>query len=404
MGEAKRKHEFQRSQIIALAVHSTSAFDPPAEGQKRTAPSEFRLFKYGLNATAKGDFVFDERSAASTMAQYARQGVPYMGDYEHMSLAKPPMRAPASITEFVPEVRTDSTGRPELWAVNVHWSDTGKEDLESGNYRLYSPAFMPDVDADGNPTQDNHINYLINVALTNLPATYGLEPLVAASAVATKETTMDEEKLKELGAKLAQAEKDREEFKGMCQKMSDTVKKLTGKTFDDWAKEESEEPVHKEENSEEEKALKALKSTVLALTGKTDLTEASGVLTAFSAQAKELVALKATQAETSKALAESEFTSTLDKAISDGKIPPFEKASLISLKADLGTEKALKWLKGRLDATKEPIVQLKAPTSPTPAEAVDSMSMIIASNCAGAFGGVENFKKLQLDKQRLPGA
>jgi phage I-like protein len=408
VGEHK-KHEDQRSRIVALATYSSAAFDAPTEGQKRQAPSEFRLFRYGVNATAKGDFIFDEESAASTMARYIKQGVPYMGDYEHQSLSQPPIKAPASITEFVPEIRSDSTGRPELWATDVHWTSDAQAEIEQGQYRLYSPAFMPTVDEHGTPTPGNHIEYLINVALTNLPATYGLEPLVAASSATTnKEPIMDETQLKELGAKLADAEKARDEFKALCGKMSATVAKLTGKSFEDWAKEESDEhdagADGQDDAAEEAKALKSLKSTVLALTGKTDLLEASGALTSLVAQAKELVSLKATQAETAKALAEREFSSTLEKAIVDGKIPPFEKESLIALKAELGTEKALKWLNGRLNAMPGPIVQLKSPTQPTPAEAVDPMALAIAANCAGAFGGVEKFKALRLDAQQIPGA
>ena len=340
------------------------------------------------------------------MSRYARAGVPYMGDYEHQSLAQPPIKAPASITEFKPEVRLDGAGKPELWAVDVHWTADAKGHVEAGEYRLYSPAFMPTTDDSGKPTADNHIEYLINVALTNLPATFGLEPLVAASTAANpsneKESTMDEEKLKELGAKLAQAEKDREEFKAMCQKMSDTVKKLTGKTFDEWASEESAEhegkDAEREAAAEEEKALKALKDTVVAITGQTDVSKALGAVTAMAAQAKEFVALKAKlDAEKATSTAAS-FDTTLEAGIRDGKIPPAMKPHFIALKTALGTEKGLEMLNTHLDATKEPIVQLRAPTQPTPGEAVDPLALIIAANSAGAFGGVEAFKKMHEPK------
>jgi phage I-like protein len=343
-----------------------------------------------VNATAKGDFVFDEQSASSVMAAYTARQTPLMGDYEHQSLAVPPVKAPASITEFVPEVRMDSTGRPELWATQVQWTGTARAHLEAGEYRLYSPAFAPD-------SEGVRIDYLINVALTNLPATFGLEPLVAASqsTPGTEESPMDEEKLKELGAKLAQAEKDREEFKGMCQKMSDTVKKLTGKTFDEWASEESAE--HSDENqakeAEEAKALTALKDTVLAITGQTDVSKALGTLTAMSSQSKEFVALKAKLDAEKATNAETSFDVALKDGIAAGKIPPAMKGHFVSLKAALGTEKGLEMLKAHLDATKEPIVALRAPTEPTPESAVSPMALAIAANCVGAFGGVESFKK-----------
>ena len=361
--------------MVALAVHAFGDQfifgEDPAGGKPRQPPTEFRLFRYGVNATAKGDFVFDEQSASSVMAAYTARQTPIMGDYEHQSLAVPPIKAPASITQFVPEVRYDAGGKPELWATQVQWTNVAKAHLEAGEYRLYSPAFLPDKDG-------VRIESLINVALTNLPATFGLEPLVAASAAnpSSKESIMDEEKLKELGAKLAQAEKDREEFKAMCQKMSDTVKKLTGKTFDEWASEESAEhegkDAEKEAQVEEAKALKALKDTVVAITGQSDVSKALGSVTAMAAQAKEFVALKAkldSEKATSTATA---FDSTLEAGIRDGKIPPAMKGHFISLKTALGTEKGLEMLRAHLDATKEPIVQLRADHEPSPVSAVQA--------------------------------
>ena len=392
VGEAKRRRQIQN--VISLAVRSVSAFDEPAEGSARVAPSEFRLFRAGVNSTAKGDIVFDAESAASVMAAYTARQTPLMGDYEHMSLAQPPVKAPASITNFVPEVRMDSTGQPELWATQVQWTDTAREHLSAGEYRLYSPAFMPDGEG-------VRVAYLINVALTNLPATYGLEPLVAASsATSNEESPMDEEKLKELGAKLAQAEKDREEFKGMCQKMSDTVKKLTGKTFDEWAAEESAEHNDGAEaaQAEEAKALTALKSTVLAVTGQTDISKALGAVTAMAAQAKEFVALKAKLDADKATSTAASFDTTLEGGIKDGKIPPAMRGHFVSLKTALGTEKGLEMLRAHLDATKEPIVQLRADHEPSVQSAVDPMALVIAGNSAGAFGGVAAFKKMHEPK------
>jgi phage I-like protein len=399
VGEAKRKRAYEQS--VALAAYAVVAFDPPTEGQKRVAPSEFRLFRYGVNATMKGDFVFDERSAESTMAMHTKQGVPYMGDYEHMSLVRPPIKAPASITEFVPEIRSDSTGKPELWATNVRWTDDAKAEVEAGHYRLYSPAFMPSRDADGNPTPDNHIDYLINVSLTNLPATYGLQPLVAASAAPTSEGDAPmEEELKALALKLAASEKDREEFKALCQKMGATVLKLTGKSFDDWAKEESDEHEALNESEEERalrkksqpelKALIALKATVVTVTGKTDLAEAAGALVSLGAAAKEFVALKAEQAKTAAEQAEKDFTALLDKGIAEFKIPPFEKESLIALKAEAGVQHATKYLTGRIGGPA--LVFGREPDQPLPISAISPERAAVAACSAGRFGGMTALK------------
>jgi phage I-like protein len=374
--------------MVALASYAVVPFESAPEGQKRAAPTEFRLFRYGVNATMKGDFVFDERSAESTLAMYAKQGVPYMGDYEHQSLVKPPIKAPACITEFVPAIRPDSVGKPELWATQVQWTDDAKAELEAGHYRLYSPAFMPDVDATtGEPTPDNHIDYLINVALTNLPASYGLQPLVAASAAQTSEGDAMDPKMEELVAKLAQAEKDREEFKGICQKMGDTVLKLTGKSFDDWAKEESDEH---DTNAEETKALTALKAKVCEITGQTDIVAATGALVTLGAQSKELVALKADQVKLAADQAEKDFTALLEKGIAEFKIPPAEKESLVALKADAGVAHAIKYLSGRVAGAA--LVYGKEPKQPLPVSAISPERAGVAAISAGRFGGMVALK------------
>ncbi len=53
------------------------------------APSEFRLFAAGENATSKGVFTFDAAAASRVMAAYQRAGVDVMIDLEHLSLDDP---------------------------------------------------------------------------------------------------------------------------------------------------------------------------------------------------------------------------------------------------------------------------------------------------------------------------
>lgn len=134
------------------------------------APSEFRIFKAGQNPSTKGTFLFDEEAAASVMALWAERELDLMMDYEHMSLVKPPIIAPASAKKFVPEVR-----QGELWATQVQWTERARQMLEDGEYRYFSPAFHFDPET-------GRIYYLINVALTNNPALNAAAPLMAATA------------------------------------------------------------------------------------------------------------------------------------------------------------------------------------------------------------------------------
>jgi len=377
MGEAKRRQR-EHEKLVALAAYAVASFDAGQDG-KRTAPTEIRLFHAGLNHTSKGDFLFDDVAAQLVMEAYAARNhsVPLMGDYEHQSLATPPMEAPASATQWVPEIRRDANGGPECWATQIQWADRARERLESGEYRLYSPAFVPD--------ESGRIAALINFALTNLPASYEIAPLVAASETApTKDKDMEEE-LKALREKLSQAEKEREELKGKCEGMSALCLKKTGKSFDDWAKEESSE-------HEGDKELKALRSHVIATTGKASVTEAMGAVSLMATQAAELVALKAEIAASKAAAEETEFTTLCDSSVKEGKLPPAMKDSFVALKKELGTTKALSALKAFMP--KEPIVSLTGTShEPVAASAVDPMQIAIARNCAGQFGGEAAFKQ-----------
>jgi cell division protein ZapA (FtsZ GTPase activity inhibitor) len=168
------------------------------------------------------------------------------------------------------------------------------------------------------------------------------------------------------------------------------VLKRLGKAFDEWA---AEEAVEHEEAKATLKALTILKDKVLELTGKTDTAEALGVLALALNQCQELVTLKAKIADERAKGIETEFSATVDAAVAQGKLAPagpVSKEFFVGLKADIGTEKALAALKKAIPA--EPIVQLRAPTEPTPAAAVSAAQVQIASMCGGRFGGLDQFK------------
>lgn len=135
-------------------------------------PSEFKIFTAGTVETTKGEFVFDEVAAKAVLAEYAAHGIDLMIDYDHASLsstcAPDPAQAGKAAGWFNIELRNG-----ELWAVNVRWTPPAAEALKRKEWRFYSPAFE---------TKDGHITSLFNVAITNVPATRRLEPLMAASA------------------------------------------------------------------------------------------------------------------------------------------------------------------------------------------------------------------------------
>ncbi len=137
-------------------------------------PTEFRIFTAGQVETTKGTFTFDSDSATSVMAEYAKHGIDLMIDYDHASLASmsiDPAQAGKAAGWFNLEVRNG-----ELWAVNVRWTPPAADALRRKEWRFMSPAFGTD--------ESGHVTDLLNVAITNLPATRKLQPLMAASAIA----------------------------------------------------------------------------------------------------------------------------------------------------------------------------------------------------------------------------
>ncbi len=135
-----------------------------------TPPSEFCIFTAGTVDTSKGRFVFDADAAATVMAEYTAHGIDLMIDYDHASLASltlDPAQTGKAAGWFNLELRAGS-----LWAVNVRWTPPAAAALSRKEWRFMSPAFS---------TDDGHITALLNVAITNLPATRQLQPLVAAS-------------------------------------------------------------------------------------------------------------------------------------------------------------------------------------------------------------------------------
>lgn len=136
-------------------------------------PTEFRIFKMGKNESTKGPALFDEASARMVMDAYARNGVDLMVDLAHDSLNEEAhaQRDDADDARgwFQLEVREDG-----LYAVNVTWTEDGERRLRTKRQRYISPAFYRD-------RKTGRVKEMVNVALCSRPATYGAEPLIAAT-------------------------------------------------------------------------------------------------------------------------------------------------------------------------------------------------------------------------------
>jgi phage I-like protein len=265
------------------------------------APTEFCVFKKGLNPSTKGTFLFDDVSAELVMQKYAERGVPMMMDYEHQSRHEPPIEAPASAKQAVPQVRDG-----ELWLTDILWTDRARQYLEAGEYRLFSPAFGYDELDDGTM----RVTMLINVALTNDPALHNIEPLVAAASA--KEDDMDE---------LAKALADLKASNERCTALQAQLTALDAKLSAALKAKKDDEP-----DEDDMRATTALRAEVRLITGKDDHREAIGVLRSIKLKAdsgdQAVAQLNQIQTDTR----ESEFVATLSGAIEAGKIPPAQRA------------------------------------------------------------------------------
>jgi phage I-like protein len=138
-------------------------------------PSEFRILAAGTTRTTKGPILFDDAAGTAVSAAFAdhdRADLPI--DYNHGMLAEIKTADSGKAAGwFVPVVRTG-----ELWASQVEWTPAAATAIREREYRHFSPAL--DIER-----KSNRAMRLINVALTNLPATKGQRPLVASDDTQT---------------------------------------------------------------------------------------------------------------------------------------------------------------------------------------------------------------------------
>lgn len=149
-------------------VATARAIETSADGK---APHAVRLWRFGPNKTDKGTLKFTERSAKLVMQAYSERGNPLVFDYEHESLVPlnerggTPMKGVASADRANLEVRPGDDGKPELWAVDIAWTDEARRQIESRERTQISPVSNFD-------TKTREIFEIVNVALCREGATH----------------------------------------------------------------------------------------------------------------------------------------------------------------------------------------------------------------------------------------
>jgi phage I-like protein len=229
------------------------------------------------------------------MSDYFLKGKTLTADYEHLATWHwgkenvAPVVADNSAVEWVPEVRPDG-----LWATAVKWTEEAFEKIKAGKYRFFSPAFTHDA--------EGHIRAIINFALTNLPATWHQEPLVAASANG------------------ATNERDAE-MAVDCPNCAENAAKLSAANARLSAYEDKER-----ETKEQLSQLSSFQTRVFAVTGKPTPDESIGAASAYKSSHDRLIELEAQAARDKLTRLSADFSATLDRAVKEGKIAPPERA------------------------------------------------------------------------------
>lgn len=236
-------------------------------------PKELRLFSFGTFRTSNYDgmFTFDAASANSVLAKAKEWNNEFHFDYEHAALSPGERGAPAACW-FGLELRDDG-----LWAVNMRWSPSAEKMLKDREYRYWSPVFTHD--------DEGHVLEFINGALTNLPATHGMEPLAASRTAALPPTK--EQPMKTLLAAL---------------RLADTATEAEGLAALSRVQE--------------------FERAVLSLTGKSNQGEALAVLQGFKQASEQVAALSKTVAEMETEKKTRELEQLIEKGQKEGKLAP----------------------------------------------------------------------------------
>jgi phage I-like protein len=133
-------------------------------------PSEFRVLKAGTTQTSKGIFTFTPESAKKVLEAARQYGNDFPIDYNHAMhqyLSVDPAESGKAAGWFKPTIRAG-----ELWATDVRWTPKAAQMLKDREFRYFSPVF--------HHSDDGEVQDIVSVGLTNTPATYGMDPLMAS--------------------------------------------------------------------------------------------------------------------------------------------------------------------------------------------------------------------------------
>lgn len=247
-----------------------------ADGADDGPPKRFPILKPGTLETSKGIFKFTDASASKVLKAAKRYGNDFAIDYNHamhFMLSLDPAESGKAAGWFKAVVKDGV-----LWAEDVRWTPKAEQKLRDREYRYFSPTVRH--------SEAGEIEELLSVALTNTPATYGMDPLMASQLLAPEAPT-EKQRMKTLLAMLGLAEGASE---------AEAVAALT--------------------------KLNALFTELSTLTAQKDADAILGTLKAWKVGADQAVQLSQQMAEVKAAAAKAEVEQLISKAKTDGRLAP----------------------------------------------------------------------------------
>lgn len=333
------RNRMTRVGVMALAILFTGDGAPP---------TEFRIFAAGLNTTRNGNYLFDAKAATDVMAAYQAHGTDVMVDLEHLSLNE-------ESRSYDPDARgwckLELRGG-ELWAVGVSWTPDGEMRLREKRQRYISPVFKFSE-------KTRRVERVLNVAITALPATDHLEPLVAANQLSGGDNTMSPEQLAAIAEALGLGGDANVE--DVIATISAMVKKLTDAANGDGDPEDKAEPPEGTPAAAAEAAppvvaaarIRIAARALAKLSGKRDIGEVVSEVEAWHASHLELETSRAKLAQDRATLEGSERRRLVGDLVKLGAEIPATAWS-----DDAGTKPAEPWASMPIVALRERVAKL----------------------------------------------
>ncbi|RTK98724.1 MAG: hypothetical protein EKK57_11140 [Proteobacteria bacterium] len=327
--------------------------------ERSDPPKEILLIKFGRTETLKGEYYLDTDSALKVMEKYQSRGLYLCFDYGHGVVSGQNEDQSKAAGWFDLELKVDG-----IYAVNIKWTPKAADMIANREYLYISPAIVLD--------EFKKVIRIINCALTNLPATDNLEPIVQLEEMLSIEA--DDTVNSKLGEKLTMEEMKHlmlakkylkayavHSSKAMLESEDDDLRKMYKSHHSDMMKLADEVKVHMkrvdpafldDESQEPDGDEVSLRETLKELTGKEKLDEQVMTLTAYKnsvdivktlAEEKQLLEKEVLDLKNSIEL--SEKTKLVDEFIT-GKVKklfPRQRTWALSLSMDK--------LKAYLDAT-----------------------------------------------------